>query len=86
MRCPKCAATANCIDSRMASPRNVRYRRYECPACETRFSTRELLKSDGPLQLDAMRNRLVHAIASAARDAVDRELNAEETESCVTSS
>ena len=43
MLCPKCNADSNVINSRMNSTNNTRYRRYECPMCKVRFSSREIL-------------------------------------------
>lgn len=42
MRCPKCNAKADCLDSRWRKELVKMYRRYKCDSCGLRFTTREV--------------------------------------------
>jgi len=68
MKCPNCSNWINTrvVDSRPGKTYNHTYRRYDCPECNQRFTTREiwieeyerLLKEDIPL-LEAVREMKV---------------------------
>mgnify|MGYP001954089447 CR=1 FL=1 len=44
MKCPKCGKRLNCVDSR--SLENYTRRRYVCPNCNEKISTKEFLSSE----------------------------------------
>jgi transcriptional regulator NrdR family protein len=62
MKCPKCDTRLFCKDSRPVSGTEDVRRRYECPACKSRFTTCETFVSDergrGRTSSDRLREKL----------------------------